>query len=88
MDNEQLRDSLEQLRAEINQTGADGQEARRKLNDLISDIEHGLDNPDDHEHRATVVASMNDAIAQFEVEHPRATGILNHIMVTLSNMGI
>ena len=45
-------------------------------------------NPDDAEHHASVIARLEDAISRFEVEHPRATGILNHIMVTLGNMGI
>jgi hypothetical protein len=31
---------------------------------------------------------MKEAISQFEVEHPRITGILNDLMVALSNLGI
>ena len=31
---------------------------------------------------------LRDAIERFEVEHPRATGVVNDIMVVLSNMGI
>ena len=32
--------------------------------------------------------SLRDHIEQFEVEHPRLTGALNRIMVSLSNIGI
>ena len=32
--------------------------------------------------------SLRESVERFEVEHPRATGILNNIMVMLSNMGI
>jgi len=32
--------------------------------------------------------SVTELIEQFEVEHPRITGVLNDLMVTLSGMGI
>ena len=35
-----------------------------------------------------VLTSVREAIEHFETDHPRATAILNDIMVTLSNMGI
>ncbi|MGH8544177.1 MAG: DUF4404 family protein, partial [Gammaproteobacteria bacterium] len=35
-----------------------------------------------------LVANVQGAIRHFEVEHPRATAILNDIMVALSNIGI
>jgi hypothetical protein len=36
----------------------------------------------------TLVNNVQESIRQLEVEHPRTTGVLNHIMVALSNMGI
>jgi hypothetical protein len=58
------------------------------LQALLADIEHRLDNPDDEARNASLLDELRKSVEQFEVEHPRATGIRNHIMVTLSNMGI
>ena len=38
--------------------------------------------------RRTLAESLRQTIEKFEVEHPRATGILNDILVKLSSMGI
>ncbi|MGH8521008.1 MAG: DUF4404 family protein [Gammaproteobacteria bacterium] len=35
-----------------------------------------------------LIANVQGAIRHFEVEHPRATAILNDIMVALTNIGI
>ena len=87
MDEDQLRTSLEALRAEMARSEI-GEEDRAKLDSLITDIEHGAANPEDREHHESVMARTREAVGQFEVEHPTATGILNHIMVVLGNMGI
>ncbi len=88
MEQERLRRSLEELREELARLEIEDDVERARLAALVEDIEHGLDNPDDVAHHANVVAGIEEAISRFEVEHPRATGILNHIMVTLGNMGI
>ena len=58
------------------------------LNGRADELERRLEQPEDEELHHHVVGSVREAIEHFEVEHPTATGILNHIMVTLSNMGI
>ncbi len=83
-----LQNELEKLREEVNKVASDDIGARDRLNLLISDIEKKLDEPSNESHHNNLVHSIKDAIGQFETEHPRATGILNDIMVTLSNMGI
>ena len=83
-----LYDELERLRSEVNKVAEENTDAKDKLNILISDIEKKLNEPDDQAHHTTLVKNIKDAISQFETEHPRATAILNDIMVTLSNMGI
>jgi hypothetical protein len=35
-----------------------------------------------------LVDDMKTALTQFEVEHPTASGIINELMLTLSNIGI
>lgn len=83
-----LKEELERLREEVNNIAADDDEARAKLDLLISDIEKKLEAPADEAHHNDLIQGIRDAIGQFESEHPRATAILNDIMITLGNMGI
>lgn len=38
--------------------------------------------------QATILEELRTKIAEFEVEHPTATGIAQRLMQTLSDMGI
>ena len=87
MTSRKLNSDLERLREEINHLAADDVDSRKRLNRLISRLEAKLENPDAGEDDS-LMKNLRDAIAHFETEHPRATAILNDIMVTLSNMGI
>lgn len=82
-----LREDLERLRAELNLSARDDADARRKLNELIDDIESRVDERDAGD-GGDLVSRIRQAIRHFETEHPRATAILNDILVTLGNMGI
>ena len=88
MDQKQLQASLEELRAEIHELKSDDQVAKAKLDGLIEDIEKHIANSGDSGDHESLVENLNSAVSEFEVSHPRATGILNHILMTLSNMGI
>jgi seryl-tRNA synthetase len=83
-----LQEELEKLRLEVDKVVREDTEAREKLESLIGDLEKKLDTPEDEAHHDNLLKGLKDAINQFEAEHPRATAILNDIMVTLSNMGI
>lgn len=83
-----LKDELEQLRTEVKELANDNIETARKLEALISELEKKLEGQSDPDNHTGLVGDLKDAISQFETEHPRATAILNDIMVTLSNMGI
>ncbi len=87
MPENQLRQELEKLRSEAANTENDPESVQR-LQTLITEIEKKLANPDDTDHHNTLVSEIRESINHFEAEHPRATGILNDIMVALSNMGI
>lgn len=87
MKNHQLQEELQKLRNEINQLAASDHESRSKLNQLINDLENKLEDPDSKDNEG-LIDHLKDTIEHFETEHPRATAILNDIMVTLSNMGI
>lgn len=88
MAKQRLHDDLEKLRNEINNIAAEDTESREKLNQIISELEAQLENTDGEVQDEGVLTSVRDAIEHFETDHPRATAILNDIMVTLSNMGI
>jgi len=87
MPEQQLRNNLEKLRAEIDQVADSDTLAKARLNALINDIEACVD-PEQTSGDNKLVQNIKDTVAHFETEHPRATAILNDIMVTLSNMGI
>lgn len=88
MSDEQLRQSLKELRSELERLEAEEAQIRERLDTLISGVETRLDKPEDVEHHQSLVQDIRQSISQFEVSHPRATAILNQIMVTLGNMGI
>ena len=87
MSKENLIGDLERLRAEIARVADDNPDTSRKLNTLINDLETRISDitADDND---DLVEQIKNEITQFEAEHPRATAILNDILVTLSNMGI
>jgi hypothetical protein len=87
MPEQQLRKNLEKLRAEIDQVADSDTQTKARLDALINDIEASID-PDQESGDIKLIENVKEAVAHFETEHPRATAILNDIMVTLSNMGI
>ena len=87
MSKENLKQDLEKLRSEVNQIANDRPDSRKKLNSLINDLEKRIESETD-EDDIGLIENIREQISRFEAEHPRATAILNDIMVTLSNMGI
>jgi len=83
-----LEKDLEKLRHQLKDIETDDPQARDRLEQHVNDIEKKLENPDDEQHHHDLVEGLKESIARFEADHPRATAILNDIMVTLSNMGI
>lgn len=86
MTNHKLQNDLERLREEVKHVAVDDAESRKKLNQIIRDLEAKIETQD--EDNDGLMKDIKETIHHFETEHPRATAILNDIMVTLSNMGI
>ena len=86
MTEQKINEALGALRKEGEQL--DNAEAKDRLTSLVENIEQNLDYSGVGEEHQDLVEDVKDAITHFEVEHPRITGILNDIMMTLSNMGI
>ena len=88
MREKKIRDDIEKLRIEIKNLSADEDTPKEKLEILLQDIESGLETDIQNKKQSELLAGLKEAVNHFETEHPRATAIINDIMVTLSNMGI
>ncbi len=88
MSSEDLTALAERLRAEIDNLDEAGPEALERLSALHAELEQRLAHPREDNQDETFIESLKAGIETFEVEHPRATGILNQVLQTLSNMGI
>jgi hypothetical protein len=83
----EIGEAVFNLRNEIEQLGDTNPELKARLEVLLDELEDKLEATDDANH-LHLVEDMKQALSQFEVEHPTITGVLNQLMVTLSNMGI
>lgn len=82
---DKLHEKINSLKNEVEQLPVDNDVTKKHINELINEIENLDDAAGENE---DVIDKIKSAIDHFEAEHPRATAILNDIMVTLSNMGI
>lgn len=88
MTEQQINSALEELRREIERLDLSDAETKERLSGLVESIEQRMTPGVVEEDQPDLIAEMNDAVTQFEVEHPRITGILNDIMMALSSSGI
>lgn len=82
---EKLNEKISSLKTELDKLSVNDDIAKRQINELIKEIENLNELTEEKE---DVIDNIKSSIETFETEHPRATAILNDIMVTLSNMGI
>lgn len=88
MERQQLREYLEQLNSAIGDLHATDEDKSR-LKVLVTEIELQLNEPKlEVGDPQTLIDQVDNMVTSFEQEHPRVAGILNNIMVTLSNMGV
>jgi len=85
-DRKKLNEALGELRREGEQI--ENPESKEILSSLVENIEQNIDYSGSGEEHQDLVEEVKDAITHFEVEHPSITGILNEILMTLSNIGI
>ncbi|MGB3786994.1 MAG: DUF4404 family protein [Phormidesmis sp.] len=88
MSKEDLNQSIEALRAELDQIATTDLSAKDKLLALITDIERQVQEPDQEERRKATLQQLPALIEQFEVDHPKVTNALGRMLNTLSSMGI
>ena len=82
---EKLNEKIVLLKKELEKLSLSDEATKNQINTLIEDIESLKDESNDKD---DLIENIKTSIKHFETEHPRATAILNDIMVTLSNMGI
>ena len=83
---EHLNQKISDLKKELEKIKFDDESEKKHINDLIKEIENA--NKESADETSFVIDKIKSSIDRFETEHPRATAILNDIMVTLSNIGI
>jgi hypothetical protein len=88
MSNIKLKQSLQQLQTEINKLGSVPAADKRELENLVAAIRQMLDSDPQAADAEDMQDTLSTAITRFEASHPRLTGVLNDIMISLSNMGI
>jgi hypothetical protein len=86
MDEQQLYQQLEALKAELDASSNLSEETREKMLGLIGRMEEQMHTPDDAED--SLAEQFETLVAEFEVSHPTLTGIVNNLLVTLGSMGV
>jgi len=81
-----INEKIISLKKELDKISIENSDAKNHINALIEEIENLKDQSS--EDNSFIINKLKKSIENFETEHPRATAILNDIMVTLSNIGI
>ncbi|MBE9064474.1 DUF4404 family protein [cf. Phormidesmis sp. LEGE 11477] len=88
MSKSDINQSIEALRAELDQIATTDLAAKDKLLALITDVERQVQSPDDESRRKATLQQLPALIEQFEADHPKVTNTLGRLLNTLSSMGI
>lgn len=88
MSNEDPRVIIERLRAEIDSVEGDRPEVRERLDALVAELSQHLEAPAESAPTEDLMDRLQASIEHYEVEYPRATALLNDLMVKLGSMGI
>lgn len=79
----ELLSLIAQLREEIARAKTGAPNALSALDPLLAELDEAL-----HAPAPGLRERLEAQIREFEVEHPRLTGILNDVMTSLGNLGI
>lgn len=82
---DKLHEKIISLKKELEELPVSNSTAKEHINELIKEIESLNEST---EEKNAAIDKIKSSIDRFETDHPRATAILNDIMVMLSNMGI
>ena len=89
MSNQDLRELLEKVHRELEQTEATDEAGRERLRYLEADIRSLLERTDGtSETDDPMLERFQESIDHFETSHPQLTMMLSQMMTILSNAGI
>jgi CII-binding regulator of phage lambda lysogenization HflD len=90
MNDDELRQLLEELHEQIENTDSVDEKGRELLDHLSMDIRRLLDRTGHEAPRATSreVSRLEESIRHFEVTHPTLTATLSQLLNILNNAGI
>ncbi len=89
MDDQQLRNDLEKLHAELQQTKSLDENQREMLRTLANDIEELLGREENHPQQYKGLRKrLREAVAELEASHPRTTLMMRQVIDSLAYLGI
>jgi hypothetical protein len=89
MDRQRVLEALEVLRAELAGAERVDDEARAELERVSAEIERLVEKEQTDAAQARGEASgLQEALLEFEAEHPQLTGAINQVAAALANLGI
>lgn len=92
MSQEELFESLEKLKSEIEKLAGADEAVKLKLATLVTDAITQVGSPHDAEEVSsedqTLSEKISDVIGEFETEHPQITELISRITNSLSDLGI
>jgi len=83
-----LETSLRTLRAELAALELGDDDARRRLAELVGEIETAVQDPKRSGERASLGQQLKASILRLEAAHPRLAGMVNEVVESLAKMGI
>ncbi len=90
MDQQHLRDTLDQLHAEIRQVDTVDDATRAVLLDLIADIQALMERPDAMaaQHVHPLRERLRNNVTYFEITHPRLSASISQALDALVQLGV
>jgi len=88
MQKEQLKDKLQQLHIELQQTESVDDKSKVLLEKLGKEIQQVLDRSDDESWYSELFEKLEDEVEDLEETHPSIFSAIKNITTTLSNIGI
>lgn len=90
MEDSELRDTLEKLHTELEQTENLDEDSRQRLEHLMGDIRTALDRqaPPPSEHYRSLGEQLSDGVLRYEISHPALAAAMRRALDILSGAGI
>ncbi len=88
MQKEQLKNKLQQLYTELQQTEFVDEKSKVLLEKLRKEIQQVLDRSDDDSWYSELFEKLEDEVEDLEETHPSIFSAIKNITTTLSNIGI